>query len=278
MHARTLSKENGDLKRRCEECEIVVDGLRNENEALKVKCNEYEGAIQDMKDKMEVGAGGMEGGVNEAKFEELKNAWKQEKEIEKVTFKEVIEKQIQERTKDTVIQVIKEKEGLVRDTVEKKKSMVIFGLQEKKNPVKMAREKEEREMVRDIVTLVQDEEQGLEREIEEVFRLGKYKEGGKRPLKVRMRSQVATEGILARTGKLAEREEYKNVWIKRDMNVEEREREKDLRREAKEKNDQRTGNEKEEFYWRVMDMKLRKWYMRGREREVVGAQEEGEQQ
>ena len=74
--------------------------------------------------------------------------------------------------------------------------------------MKFIREKEKREMVREIVTTVQDDGQDQEWEVE-VFRLGKYKEGGKRPLKVRMRSKVATEEILARTGKLSEIEEYK---------------------------------------------------------------------
>ena len=41
-----------------------------------------------------------------------------------------MEKQIQEKTKDTVIQIIKEKEGLVCDTVEKK-SLIINGLEKK---------------------------------------------------------------------------------------------------------------------------------------------------
>ena len=94
-------------------------------------------------------------------------------------------------------------------------------------------------MEREIVTTVQDDRQGSEWEIEEVFRLEKYKEGGKRPLKLRMRSKVATEEILARTRKLSEIEEYTNVWIKHDMNEEEREKEKELRREAKEKKTRR---------------------------------------
>ena len=38
-----------------------------------------------------------------------------------------------------------------------------------------------------------------------------------------MRSKVATEEILARTGKLSEIE-YKNVWKKHDMNEDEREK------------------------------------------------------
>ena len=73
--------------------------------------------------------------------------------------------------------------------------MVIFGLQEKKNPVRMVREREEKELARNIISLVQDEDQGLEKEIEEVHRIGEYCEGGKRPLTIKMRSQVAVEEV-----------------------------------------------------------------------------------
>ena len=64
---------------------------------------------------------------------------KRRKKVEEVKFKEVMERQIQEKTKDTVIKVIKEKEGLVRDTVDRKKSIIIFGMKEKKSPVKYER-------------------------------------------------------------------------------------------------------------------------------------------
>ena len=89
--------------------------------------------------------------------------------------------------------------------------MVFYGLQEKKNLVKFEREREERELVKGIIKMVQDEEQGLEGEVEEMHRIGKYSEGGKRPLKVKMRSQVAVEEILARSGKLVEIRDYQNV-------------------------------------------------------------------
>ena len=75
----------------------------------------------------------VEGGLGENKLKELRNTWKQEEEEEKVQFSEVIKRQLQENTKDTVIKVIKEKEDLVRDTVDKKKSFVIFGMKEKKS-------------------------------------------------------------------------------------------------------------------------------------------------
>ena len=149
--------------------------------------------------------------------------------------------------------------------------MVIFGMKEKRNEVRSERERELRESVRKLVGEVQDEEQNLEEEIEEVVRLGKFREEGVRPIKVRMRSQAAAEEILTKTGRLARKSEYERVWIKRDMNEEERKQEKDLREEAKEKNQRRTENEEKEFYWRVMDMRLRKWYIR--ERGAVGGRQ-----
>lgn len=142
-------KINNEMKEAMEE-------LKKENEIL--MCNEYEVTLQGLQQKVEDSAGKVEGAVCETKLEELRNAWKKEHEEEKVSFTEVVKKQIQENTKDTVIQVIKEKEVLVRDTVDKKKCMVFFRLQEKKNLVKSVREREEKELVRKIITLVQEEE------------------------------------------------------------------------------------------------------------------------
>ncbi|MPC80814.1 hypothetical protein E2C01_075407 [Portunus trituberculatus] len=92
--------------------------------------------------------------------------------------------------------------------------------------------------------------------------MGGYSEGGKRPMKVKMRSQLDVEEIMARKGKLANDVDHKEIWINRNMNLEERENEKMLRSEAKEK------TEKKNFYWRVLDMRLKKWYLRKKE-EVV---------
>ncbi|MPC89794.1 hypothetical protein E2C01_084754 [Portunus trituberculatus] len=78
-------------------------------------------------------------------------------------------------------------------------------------------------------------------------------------MKVKMRSQVAVEEIMATKGKLAHDVEHKDIWIKRDMNLEERKKEKVLRSEAKKK-------KKKNFYWRVLDMRLKKWYLRKREK------------
>ena len=119
-----------------------------------------------------------------------------------------------------------------------------------------------------IIQTVQENNQELEKDVDETYRIGKYTEGGLRPLKVKMISQISVEEVLARTGKLAQRMEYKDVWIKREMNLEEREKERELRKEAREKNEKRTETEKEKFFWRVLDMKLRKWFIKGKREEI----------
>ncbi|MPC85363.1 hypothetical protein E2C01_080133 [Portunus trituberculatus] len=63
---------------------------------------------------------------------------------------------------------------------------------------------------------------------------------------------------MIRKGKLADDTEYKNIWIKRYMNLEEREKESVQRNEAKEKKKKRPEIEKKNFYWRVPDMRLKK--------------------
>ena len=123
----------------------------------------------------------------------------------------------------------------MRDTVDRRKCLVIYGIEEKKNPNKYGREREERELAKKVIKQVQDDTQSLEQEVEETHRIGRYNEGNTRSLKVRMRSKLAVEEITARADRLAQTEEYKDKWIKRDMNLEERQKEKDLRQEAKEK-------------------------------------------
>ena len=198
-----IVRENKEMKKELEQ-------IRKENEVLMTKCEGYEVTLQGLEKRVEDNSENREkeeGVMYGAQLQELRNVWKKEQEEEKVSFSEVVKKQIQEKTKDVVIQVIKEKEDLVRDTVDKKKCLVIFGLKEKKNLNKYVREREERELVKKIIQTVQESTQELEKDVEETYRIGKYIEGGKRPLKVRMRSQVTVEEILAKTGKLAQRME-----------------------------------------------------------------------
>ena len=94
-----------------------------------------EGLKEKVDNKVEI----VEGVLCETKIEEMQKAWKKEQEDEKVNFAEVVKQQIQEKTKDAVIKVIKEKEELVRDTIDKKKCLVIYGISEKKFRIGNAR-------------------------------------------------------------------------------------------------------------------------------------------
>ncbi len=85
-----------------------------------------------------------EGTVDESKLNELRDAWKKTNKDEEVSFIELVHNQIEEETKDTVVKVIEEKEAMMRDTLEKKKYVIMFDLQEKKNPARHAREREEK--------------------------------------------------------------------------------------------------------------------------------------
>ena len=81
---------------------------------------------------------------------------------------------------------------------------------------------------------------------------------------------------MAGSWRLARKERFKKVWLRRDLNEEERVKLNDLWEEAKEKNI--TEVEKMRLYWEVKDMKFRKWYIRREKSEEVSiVVEEGEQ-
>ena len=71
--------------------------------------------------------------------------------------------------------------------------------------------------------------------------------------------------VISNAWKLDRVERYKKVWIKRDMNEEERQKINELIKEAKEKNENRTEEEKKKFYWKVKDERLRRWYLTKRD-------------
>ncbi len=165
-----------------------------------------------------------------------------------MNIEEIMRQQQQEHNKD--MKIIKEKSNLVRDMVQRRMCVVVFWVKERNLPMKIARENEVKR-AKEIEEIVE--------QIEEVYRIGKYDENGTRPMKIRFTSQTAVEHVLQRTGKLTKIEEMKEIWIKRDMNEEERSKLKKLRVEAQSKNEERTQEQARRFVWKVVDMKVRKW-------------------
>lgn len=70
-----------------------------------------------------------------------------------------------------------------------------FWTKRRKKQIKFVRDQEEKETARKTVNVAQDEEQGLEQEIKELYSIWKHSEGQKL-LKAKMRSQTAVEDIL----------------------------------------------------------------------------------
>ncbi len=81
-------------------------------------------------------------------------------------------------------------------------------------------------------------------------------------MRIKFKTQVAALRALERTWRLAQKEKYKEVWIRKDLNEEERASMNELIKEAKTKNEQRSEEERSRFYWRVVEGKIIKWYVK----------------
>ena len=268
------------LKERVERLEESEKNLMRENEKLREELAQYRnmmkeglGKVEKEKEDIKELVSKDDQRVKEAVRKEV-NEWKTQNEIEKVNLKEVMEKQMEQKREDMakeVIGVLKQKEVLVREIAEKKKSVIVFGLKENKITYRPKREKEELKSIRDILKNLNDDERAsLEEEVEEIHRLGQYSEGVTRPVKVLLKSQSATEDILYRTTKLKETAGYENIYIKRNKNEEERKKHNELVAEAKVKNNERSEDEKKAFFWKVVGDRVRKWFVREKVQETNG--------
>ncbi|MPC42382.1 hypothetical protein E2C01_036003 [Portunus trituberculatus] len=118
---------------------------------------------------------------------------------------------------------------------------MVFGVKEDKTPMRQEREKEEKDVAGKLVAVASNEADEYQGEIEEVSRIGRYEEGKSRPMRIKFKSQAPAEEVLNGSWRLGKQEDYKDIWIRRDMNAEERNKTSDLWKQAKEKmnNDQR---------------------------------------
>ena len=256
-------RENKELR---EQVEKIVDLNEKYREEIQELRKENEKLRKIISDKgVNVDKSTVQSEVKELVEREVK-CWKEEREQVRVDMSEIIRKQQEENDKvitKKVVKIIKEKDNIVRDTVQKKMCVVIFGVKEKNIPNKVTREREELKRAKEILGKVMEEsDEDRDIHIEEVTRIGKYTEERTRPMKVRLDSQVAAEMILRRTSYLRKAEGMKDIYIRREMNEEERNTVKELMEEAKAKNEERTKEQAEKFIWRVVDMKLRKWWLR----------------
>ena len=88
--------------------------------------------------------------------------------------------------------------------------------------------------MKNVICQVLGEDSGGQHEIE-VYRVGKYEEGGARHLQVKFNSQITIAEMLNRSWKLASSDDFKTVYIRKDHNEEKRTKIGKLLQEVKEK-------------------------------------------
>lgn len=93
-----------------------------------------------------------------------------------------------------MIKIIKEKDQIVRDSVQRKMCVVVFGDKEKNLPNRAARKRSEMKRAKEIIVVVEGKE-AVDQQIEEVFRIGKYQEGGQQLMETRSSTQSAAESV-----------------------------------------------------------------------------------
>ncbi len=124
----------------------------------------------------------------------------------------------------------------MKGTVKKYKQVIVFGLWEK-IVSRIQREEKEKNLLNKLWKKVMDEDSQVVKQVEEFHRIGKYEEEKMRPIRIRFATQVQAE-VINGSWRLSGDEEYKNVWINRDMDEIERLKQKELVNKAKQKNKQ----------------------------------------
>ena len=250
-----LEKERLGWQTQKDEMNKEKEKLRGENENLKKQVENQMVEVRKCREDIQT---------------TVQNVEKRQAEWQKITeesgnsLKEIMEQQKceKEEIERKIVSVIKEKKRMVRDTVDKVKCVVLFGLNEGNIMDRMEREREEKARIQQVITEVVEDGDRAMSQVEEYFRLGKYEEGKERPLRIKFATQAQAEEVIRGSWKLAKKEEYKRVWINRDLDEAERRKQKELIGDANEKNDIRTEEEKKKYYWKVVDLKVVKRYYR----------------
>ena len=223
--------------------------LKEENKSLKMEIMEVKKCKEEIQSTIK-------------NVEKKQCQWEKVNEENEQSLMHIIEQQKKEKQEmeSKIVSVIKEKKKMVRDTVDKVKCVILFGVKEENIVDRLERERKEKEKIRKIVTEgVEDEERAMG-QVEEFYRIGKFEENKDRPLKIKFATQIQAEEVINGAWKLASKVEWKKVWINRDLDEEERVKQRELIGEAKEKNDSRTEEERKKFYWKVVDLKIRRKY------------------
>ena len=124
-----------------------------------------------------------------------------------IEFKDIMEQQKKELEgnnlkKKNVVKIIQKKENIVRDTVERNKCVVMFGDIEQEQKNKHVRKQEVMDKAKEILHKINADERPLTDEIEEITRIGKYRNGEMGPMRSKFMSKNVVEEISGVTWRL----------------------------------------------------------------------------
>ena len=245
-----LQQQNKEYKH---QAEAEIKKLREENQKLmeKIERNKVEA------DKIV------------ADMSEFRNVWGSKVKENEISLREIMKEQKELQGAglgQKVVTVLRQNEKQVNEIVERKKCVVVFGDTERDLKDRNERKIAEIRRVDDILSVLDEEEKGWRDEVEDSWRLGKYTKGQMRPIKIKFKTARVAEEVLKSSWKLSQDKKYEDIRIRKDLNEEERENMREVSREVRELNEKRTEEDKQNFYYRNMDGKIRKWYISRRER------------
>ena len=213
------------------EMEERLSVMQKDNERLRKENEKLKREMEEMR--------GNNGKLNETlkEVKQKQSDWVEVKEQTEQSLKKIMQEQEEGRKqiKEQVVQVIKEKEKFVRTTIDRVKCTVIYGMKETKIINRLEREEKEKNRIRQLLSKIVEDADEAMKYVEEYHRLGKYEEDKDRPIKIKFATQSWAEEVLSRAWKLAQEEEYRKVWISKDLDMQEREIQKNLVTEAKQK-------------------------------------------
>ena len=192
-----------------------------------------------------------------------------------VDMKEIIKEQEDERERETQLgkQMLEDKaqrstyrgNTVRRDTFDKNKSIVIIGDIEGHQEDRYKRARERRDRVNHILGKMSDGNSFWASQVVETRRIGRYERNSSRPIRVKFRSKTVAEEVLGASWKLSYEANYGKIYLRQDLDKDERERLGDMLKQVKVLNEHRSEEEKQDFFWRVKHMRIRQWFINWRD-------------
>ena len=252
--------QTGEVSNKLESLLARVNELVNENAALKEQLKEYEEQVREVK---ETSAWTV---VGKKKVEDLEEIMREQK-IEMDNSRKNFE--------SAVVGVVRNKESVVREVVDRDKCVIVYGdIEEHARDVS---EKKGNDVVKvkRIMRGMDEEGEGWEEQVEEVRRIGRYRRGEMRPMRVLFRSRAVAEAVRSFSWRLNMVEGLKHIRIRKDLSIEQRKKLKELQEKADEENSKLGEEDKKKFFFRVRDMQVRKWFIREEIRKSTGTEGSG---